>query len=198
MKFPINTDIVLENERVLIESMHKMEHCDVLKKIAIGHPEILTYSPSEFHTEALFHSYMNQALDQSKAGQRCIFRVYDKLKGEYAGSSSFGNISDKNERIEIGWTWIGKSFQKTGLNRNMKLLMMEYAFDQLKAKRVELKADARNEQSRTAMEGIGVTYEGCLREHTVMSDGFRRDTVYYSILAGEWPDIRRKLLLKIR
>jgi RimJ/RimL family protein N-acetyltransferase len=115
----------------------------------------------------------------------------------YAGSTSFGNYDPKNERIEIGWTWLFSNYQRTGLNWNMKYLMFQFAFEELNIKRVELKADGRNLQSRNAMQGIGAQYEGTLRSHTIMSDGYRRDTVYYSVLADEWPAVSSRLLTRI-
>ena len=108
------------------------------------------------------------------------------------------NIDIANERLEIGSTYLGPQFHQTGLNRNVKLLMLSYAFELLQVKRVELKTDARNVQSRTAMEGMGAQYEGSLRSHTIMTDGYRRDTAYYSILIDEWPQVKAQLLLKIK
>ena len=124
---------------------------------------------------------------------RYPFLIFDKQQQQYAGSTSFGNISNPNARIEIGWTWIGTNFQRTGLNRANKFLMLQYAFETLGFERVELKTDGRNLQSRTAMEKIGATPEGILRSHTVMSDGYRRDTHYYSILKSEWHKIKRDI-----
>ena len=197
MKFPFDQKIVLENDRVRLESFSVAADAEVLRFIAVGHADLLFYSPSDFHTDVLFDSYMQRAVMQSVKNERCIFRVYDKKFGAYAGSTSFGNISNRHERLEIGWTWIAKKHQKTGLNRNMKLLMLDFSFEDIGAKRVELKSDARNKQSRKAMEGIGANYEGCLKSHTVMSDGYRRDTVYYGITIGDWPMIRRQLVQKI-
>jgi RimJ/RimL family protein N-acetyltransferase len=116
---------------------------------------------------------------------------------EYAGSTSFANVSNRDKRLEIGWTWIGKKFQKTGLNRNGKLLMLQYAFETLQFERVELKTDERNMASRTAIEKIGGKFEGILRSHMVVKDGFRRNTVYYSILSKEWPGVKTNLLNKM-
>lgn len=197
MKFPFDQKIRLENDRVLLESFSVVDDAEVLRSIAVGHADLLLYSPSDFHTDDLFDKYILGAVRQRLKYERCIFRIYDKKFKAYAGSTSFGNISDQHERLEIGWTWIAKAHQRTGLNRNMKLLLLDFAFDEIGAKRVELKSDARNMQSRAAMEGIGASYEGCLKSHTVMSDGFRRDTVYYGMTVGEWPTIRAQLKQKI-
>jgi len=116
--------------------------------------------------------------------------IYDKKAEAYAGCTSYLNISAVNSRLEIGSTWIGEEFQRTGLNRACKFLLLSYAFEDLGWERVELKTDSRNEQSKTAIQKIGAQYEGKLRSHTLMSDGYRRDTVYYSILKPEWPRIK--------
>ena len=120
--------------------------------------------------------------------------IFDKVKNVYAGCTSFANISNKDKRAEIGWTWIGKDFQKTGLNRHCKFLLLRYMFEHLGFERVEFRTDERNIQSRTAMEKMGAKYEGALRSHTLMNDGFRRTTVYYSILKEEWNKLRTGFL----
>jgi len=124
------------------------------------------------------------------------FIIFDKQLNAYAGSTSFMNVSNKDRRLEIGATWIGNRFQKTGLNRNCKFLLMSYAFDELGFERVELKTDERNIKSRTAIEKIGGKFEGILRSHTLMSDGFRRNTVYYGILKSEWRELKQNFIIE--
>jgi RimJ/RimL family protein N-acetyltransferase len=104
------------------------------------------------------------------------------------------NISNVDSRLEIGSTWIGKEFQRTGLNRNCKYLLLNFAFDELGVERIELKTDERNTASRNAIQKIGGQFEGILRSHTLMYDGFRRNTVYYSILKKEWEKIEKDFL----
>ena len=194
MRFPIDKEVILEGARSRLEPFKDAtEAASLLEHIALHEKDLMKFSPSEFNSLNDLVSYFQQSLNERSKGSKYTFLVYDKLNETYAGSTSFGNISDANDRLEIGWTWIGKNFQRTGLNRHNKLLMLEFAFDKLNAARVELKSDARNLQSRKAMEGIGAKYEGQLRSHTVMSDGFRRDTVYYSILKDEWPTVRQHL-----
>ena len=113
--------------------------------------------------------------------------------GRAVGSSRFGDISPGDGRVEIGWTWIAPSRQRTALNTEAKLLQLRYAFDDLGATRVALKTDGRNERSQRAIERLGAVREGVLRRHIRMPDGFIRDTVYYSILADEWPAVRARL-----
>jgi len=141
--------------------------------------------------------YLEIAQENMLSGSRYAFAIYDKRIDAYAGSTSFGNISLKNSRVEIGWTWIGKAFQRTGLNRNCKYLLLSYAFEKLQCKRVELKTDSRNKQSWNAIEAIGAQHEGVLRSHTLMNDGYRRDTAYFSILDSEWPNVKTTRFSKI-
>ena len=115
---------------------------------------------------------------------------FDKEKDQYAGSTSFLNISNHDLRLEIGATWYGKSFQRTGLNRNCKFLLLTYVFETLGFERVAFRTDSRNIQSQTAIMKIGGKLEGSLKSHTLMLDGFRRDTVCFAILKSEWPKIK--------
>lgn len=190
MQFDCSSDIVLENDRVQLAPLQS-GHLKDLLPIAIAHPSLLQYSPSAFGSEEALSEYIANAIALRTNGMRYPFVIYDKNKQQFAGSTSFGNISNKNQRLEIGWTWIGKAFQRTGLNRNCKFLLLSYAFENLGAERVELKTDSRNAQSRKAIEKIGAIYEGELRSHTLMLDGYRRSTVYYSILKNEWPKVRQ-------
>ncbi len=188
----------LEDNRVRLSVISNLGDVELLKDIAFSEPDLLLYSPSDISSASLFDNYFRKAIEGLEKGLIIPFIIFDKSTQSYAGTTRYGNISHVNKRLEIGWTWIGKAFQRTGLNRHNKLLMLSYAFDQLAYERVELKADGQNVQSRRAMEGIGAQYEGTLRSHTVMSDGRRRDTVYYSILKSEWPQTKQNLENKIR
>lgn len=109
------------------------------------------------------------------------------------GSTRFGDIAPEHERVEIGWTWIAPSRQRSAVNTEAKLLQLTYAFDTLGAGRVALKTDLRNERSQLAIERLGAVREGVLRRHFRLPDGHVRDTVYYSILADEWPAVKARL-----
>jgi RimJ/RimL family protein N-acetyltransferase len=121
------------------------------------------------------------------SGDRFQFVVIDKRSGKLLGSTGFGNYFPRDQRIEIGWTWLGKAFQGTGINTQMKSLMLQYAFEELGMLRVEFKTDVLNLPARQALLRLGATEEGVLRSHTLMTKGRRRDTIYYSFLRGEWP-----------
>lgn len=189
--FDFKQELILENDRVRLEPLRE-SHFAALLPICEQAPDLLQYSPSAFGTAAHLQAYIEQALAARRNEQRYPFATYDKQLGQLVGSTSFGNVSNAHRRLEIGWTWITPQVQRSGLNRKAKLLQLSYAFETLGFARVEFKADARNEASRRAMEGIGATFEGCLRSHTLMQDGFRRDTVYYSILQEEWPVVKQE------
>ena len=182
-------NIVLENKRVRLEPLSDI-HLIELLPIAINHPKLLKYSPSPFGTEEQLEENIRKAIDSRVNKQRYPFAIFDKQNDVYVGSTSYGNISLKDHRLEIGWTWIDKKSQGTGLNKYCKHLLLAYAFDSLGIQRVEFKTDSRNIQSRKAIEKIGGKFEGELRSHTLMPDGHRRDTVYYSMLKKEWNNFK--------
>ena len=127
------------------------------------------------------------------------FIIFDKENGEFAGSTRFYNFETQHKNVTIGYTWIGKNFQKTGLNPNMKFLMLQYAFETLGAERVEFRADARNANSINAMQRLGCTIEGTFRQHLYTSKGERRSSVVLSILKDEWiSDEKNNLLNRIQ
>lgn len=189
MDFDFTRHVVLQNESVLLRPMTE-EDAVHLQAVATKDDDLVLYSPYRIHTLVYLQQFVTDSLADRQRGFRYPFVIYDKQKGLYAGSTSLANVSNKDKRLEIGWTWIGRDFQRTGLNRMGKFLLLSYAFDELGFERVEFKTDARNSASRTAIEKIGGQYEGALRSHTVMNDGFRRTTVYYSILKEEWPGLK--------
>jgi N-acetyltransferase len=189
MDFDFNGDLHFENHRALLRPLREddLEH---LLPVAIEDDTLLQYSSIKVHTRELLEDYTSTSLDERRQQVRYPFVVFDKRENRYAGSTCFGNISNKDKRIEIGWTWYGRAFQKTGLNRSCKFLLMNYVFETLEFERLEFRTDERNEASRNAIQKIGGKYEGTLRSHTLLSDGFRRNTVYYGILRSEWPEIK--------
>jgi RimJ/RimL family protein N-acetyltransferase len=136
--------------------------------------------------------YVQLAVDGFYHKTTIPFIIFDKSKKKYAGSTRFGFIDWHNKVLHIGWTWIGKEFQGTGLNKHMKFLMLQHAFEDMKFEKVEFRIDERNAQSRKAIEKIGAKLEGILRCNTIMLDGFRRSTCCYSILKEEWPEIKER------
>ena len=193
MNFPFDHDIILENSFALLTPINEID-IDKLLAVATKDKDLLKFSPMPIYTRELLKEYIDKAIDNRRNKNRYTFVVFDKTKNAFAGSTSFLNISNPDDRLEIGGTWYGKEFQRTGLNRNCKYLLLEFAFDILNAERVEFKTDERNLASRKAIEKIGGQFEGILRRHTLMYDGFRRNTVYYSILKSEWNGLKDQLL----
>jgi N-acetyltransferase len=138
-------------------------------------------------------SMIRQALVETEAGSEVAFAIVSVASGRAVGSTRFLDIERPHRALEIGWTWIGPSCQRTAINTECKLLLLGHAFDGLGAHRVTLKTDARNVRSQRAIERIGGVREGVLRRHRACWDGFVRDTVYYGIVDGEWPDVQARL-----
>jgi len=134
-------------------------------------------------------AYLADAL----APEFVAWATVDATTDRAVGSTRFGDIAPEHGRVEIGWTWIAPSHQRTAFNTEAKLLQLTYAFDELGATRVALKTDGRNLRSQAAIERLGAVREGALRRHVRMPDGFMRDTVYYSILADEWRAVKARL-----
>lgn len=190
MKFPFEQEIILENDKVLLRPLIFMD-VENLLPIATGDKTLLQYSPRQIYSEVLLTENIEIMLSEKSRRNRYPFIIFDKTQQKWAGSTSFLNISETDSRLEIGSTWVGKEFQRTGLNRNCKLLLLSYCFEELGTMCVEFKTDERNTASRKAIEGIGAKFEGILRSHTLMSDGYRRNTVFYSILKEEWPNVKK-------
>ncbi len=188
MEFSFSDHIVLENEFALLRPMEK-EDFRGLSKIAYDY-DIWQFNVSRCMNKEELNNYISIMLNQKEKGLLYPFVILDKKPHQIAGSSSFINISNKDKRLEIGSSWLGKNFQGSGLNKSCKYLMLAYAFEQLDFERVEFKTDVLNIQARKALSKIGATEEGVLRSHTVMQDGRRRDTIYYSILQKEWTGIK--------
>jgi RimJ/RimL family protein N-acetyltransferase len=143
--------------------------------------------------EAGLRAWYETARDNAATGSEVPFATVDVASGRAIGSSRFMSIAPEHRRLEIGWTWLGTAYQRTGANRAAKLLQLTHAFETLDAERVEFKTHARNERSRAALLGIGAQFEGILRHHTIMPDGSNRDSAFYSVLAAEWPAVKSRL-----
>jgi N-acetyltransferase len=189
MDFNFSDHIELEDERVLLRPLLASDKKNLLE-VATQTPSLVQYSPYYIHTEPYLEEFIALALQDKATLFRYPLIIFDKLQNAFAGSTGFANVSNRDKRIEIGWTWIGKDFQRTGLNRHCKYLLLSYIFETLEFERAEFRTDERNIGSRTAMEKMGAVCEAALRSHTVMNDGFRRTTVYYSILKEEWQQLK--------
>ncbi|MFE7130837.1 GNAT family N-acetyltransferase [Streptomyces sp. NPDC057638] len=165
---------------------------DAIRSVAMD-PAIWRYFVSRVEDETSFAAFFDAMLADHAARRRVVFHITDLASGRTAGSMSYGNLSEADRRLEIGWSWLGRDFRGGGVNRHAKYLLLHHAFDRLGAERVEFKTDRRNEQARRALRNIGATEEGTLRSFNPMPDGTRRDAVYYSVLRAEWPGVRERL-----
>ncbi|WP_405982875.1 GNAT family N-acetyltransferase [Streptomyces sp. NBC_00158] len=137
--------------------------------------------------------FIADAVTAREAGRELAYATVDIATGQVAGSTRLMMINTVHRRLEIGWTFLGRTWQRTGVNAEAKLLMLTHAFEDLGMNRVELLTDVRNTASRAAIARLGATEEGVLRHHMVMRDGHVRDTVVFALTRPEWPDAKRAL-----
>jgi RimJ/RimL family protein N-acetyltransferase len=161
---------------------------------AIGLDEDLwRISVSQIRTVEDMRAYLIQALSEQTSGSALPFATIDERTGAVIGSTRFGNIDVANRRVEIGWTWLGTSWQRTAANTEAKLLMLSHAFEVWQCLRVEFKTDVLNQRSRNAILRIGAKEEGIFRQHMLTASGRVRDSVYFSIIAEEWVGVKGRL-----
>lgn len=190
-------EYILENDMVKLVPL-KVEHLSILSVFAINEPNLWEFSLQSASGLENMKSYIDKAL-QDKANKKSYpFLVFDKRKDEYAGSTRFYDYLPGYNIVQLGYTWYGKSFQGTGLNKNCKYLMLSFAFETLELERVEFRADNNNKRSIAAMKSIGCTVEGVLRQNCATPNGKRRDSIVLSILKAEWfNDIKASLALRL-
>ncbi|HUI63921.1 MAG TPA: GNAT family protein [Bacteroidota bacterium] len=173
-----------------------MAHLDGLCEVALEE-ELWEWAPSALRSKADLQAYIESALELQKEGKALPFAIIERASGRPIGSTRFGNIDTANRRVEIGWTWIARPWRRTLVNTEAKYLMLRHAFETLGCARVEFKTDVLNERSRRALLRIGAKEEGILRSHMIVRDGRIRDSVYYSIIASEWPEVKARLSQKL-
>jgi RimJ/RimL family protein N-acetyltransferase len=190
------TATTLEGTRIRLEPLGEEHHAALC---AVGlDDEIWRWSPKPVRTAAEMAAYIAFALAERAAGRALPFAIIDKATGRVIGSTRYGAIETAHRRVEIGWTWLGRAWQRTAANTEAKYLLLQHAFETLGCIRVELKTDALNERSRAAIRRIGAREEGVLRSHMVTASGRLRDSVYYSILDAEWPQVKRELESRLK
>ncbi len=184
--------VTLRGRVVRLEPM-AIDHVDALARVGLD-PELWRWIPSPVRDARDMHAYVETALEERARGASMPFVIVAQASGEVIGSTRYANIEPVHRRLEIGWTWLTASHQRTGANTEAKLLLLTHAFDTLGANRVELKTDALNAKSRAAIARIGAVEEGTFRSHMVIPWQDRmRDTVYFSIIRSEWPRTRARL-----
>ena len=183
--------LVLENRRARLRPL-ELTDFEALKAVAMD-ADLWKYTLTRADDAVSLAAYLRQAVEGREQGLRYPFAIIDRETGELAGSTSYYNVVAPDQRLSIGYTWVGTKFQRSGLNRACKHLLFSYAFGELDCERVELETDARNNKSRTAMARMGATQEGTLRSHRPTQGGIRRDTIIFSIIRSEWPALRESV-----
>ena len=183
--------VTLEGRHVRLEPL-SLDHLADLS--AVGLDEGLwRWIPTQVRTPADMRTYIELALRAQAEGTALPFATVDRASGRAIGSTRYGNIDRPHCRVEIGWTWIGRPWQRTAINSEAKYLMLRHAFETLGAIRVELKTDSLNERSRRAILRLGAVEEGMFRNHMITASGRIRHTVYFSIVDAEWPSVKARL-----
>jgi RimJ/RimL family protein N-acetyltransferase len=192
----INPNLILEDELVLLRPLQETDVAHLLP-FSINEPELWKFSLVRANGKENLEHYIQIAIKARENGAEFPFIVYDKRTGNYAGSTRFYDINFGFKTIQLGYTWYGKDFQGTGLNKHCKYLLLTYAFETLGMERVEFRADNDNERSKAAMLSIGCTVDGILRSNmpTFESEA-RRDSIVLSILREEWFEVVKEHLNK--
>ena len=189
----IETPVTLEGSVVRLEPIRR-EHEQLFWDVAKNHlEEIFRWIPYPVRTAQDFGKLVDKALAEQDRGESVVFATIERGSDQVVGSTRFMNIDRANRRVEIGSTWIAPAWQRTAVNTEAKYLMLRQAFEVWGCIRVELKTDALNHKSRNAILRIGAKEEGTLRRHLVTWTGRVRDTVYFSILDSEWPQVKQRL-----
>lgn len=183
--FSFDKDYILENERVLLRPL-TIEDIEHLSYFSLNEPELWKYSMQQANGLEKLKKYIETALENKQKKTEYPFIIFDKQTQQYAGSTRFYDIQLQHQMLQLGYTWIGKNFQGTGLNKHCKFLLLQFAFEQMNMHRVEFRADNENEKSKAAMKSIGCIEEGVLRNHALLHNGKRRSSIILSILSDEW------------
>jgi RimJ/RimL family protein N-acetyltransferase len=186
--------VVLEGEVARLEPLSLKHAPDIAKH---ADPELFKFFGAVRPEEKTLHDTEIYIKAMVALPDVLPFAIIDRASGEAVGVTTYMDIRPKHLGLEIGMTWVSPEHQRTRLNTECKLLLLTHAFEVLGCVRVQLKTDARNIQSQTAIERIGGKKEGVLRKHVVMYDGFVRDTVMYSIISSEWPEVKIGLLERL-
>jgi len=194
----IVTPVTLEGSAVRLEPIRR-QHAEIFWNVAKDALDgIFQWIPYRMQTREDFQHLVEKIFEEQERGDSVAFATVERGSGQVIGSTRFMNIDRANRRVEIGSTWIAPAWQRTAINTEAKYLMLRHAFEVWKCFRVELKTDALNQRSRNAILRIGAKEEGTLRKHVLTWTGRVRDSVYFSVLDGEWPEVKSALENKLR
>lgn len=181
----------LENWAVRLEPL-RPAHAEGLRAASAGDPDIFRYMPASLDGHS-FDTWMRWSLSVAETGQEWVWTAIENTTGQIAGSTRYLNVALDHKRVEIGHTWYARKHWGSPVNPAAKLLLFTYGFEVLGLNRIELKTDARNARSRAAIAKLGAKEEGIFRRHMVVQGGVVRDTVYFSVIRDEWPDLKAGL-----
>jgi len=184
--------VVLEGPRVRMEPLDLARHLEGLYAIGVD-PDLWRWTQAIVRSREDLLAYLEEAAREMAERRSLPFATIDRASGRIAGCTRFSSIDVRGRRVEIGWTWVGRPFQRTHVNTEAKYLMLGHAFETLGCVRVELKTNVLNRRSRDAMLRIGCVEEGVLRRYQRNDDGTWRDTVFYSVVDREWPQVKARL-----
>lgn len=178
-------ELMLEDDRVLLRPLQENDFENLLP-FSLGEPELWKFGLVTAAGEENLRHYISTAIKNRDDKKEYPFIVFDKQTNQYAGCTRFYDIQQPWHTVQLGYTWYGKAFQQTGLNRHCKLLLLTWVFEEWGMERLEFRADANNDRSIAAMKAIGCTVEGILRNHMPTASGGRRNSIVLSILKSEW------------
>jgi len=183
--------VTLEGRHVRLEPLQR-GHLAGLAAVGLD-SELWRWIPTQVRSTEEMADYIETALEEQERGVSLPFTLMEKATGRVIGSTRYGNIERAHRRVEIGWTWVARDWQRTAINTEAKYLLLRHAFETLGCNRVELKTDSLNERSRAAILRSGAREEGTFRNHMITSTGRIRHTVYFSIIDLEWPSVKTRL-----
>lgn len=187
--------VVLEGRHVRLEPLRE-DHLAGLAEMGLDE-ELWRWIPTPVRTTEEMAAYIATALREQAQGVSLPFALVERRTGRPIGSTRYGNIDRTHGRVEIGWTWVAREWQRTAINTEAKYLLLTHAFETLGCIRVELKTDSLNERSRAAILRIGAREEGTFRNHMITAGGRIRHTVYFSVVDSEWPGVKARLEEKL-
>ena len=187
--------VTLTGMHVRLEPLAKA-HLAGLAEVGLDE-ELWRWIPTPVRTREEMASYIETALDEQARGISLPFAIMEHATGRAIGSTRYGSIDRTHHRVEIGWTWVARAWQRTVINTEAKYLLLRHAFETLGCLRVELKTDSLNDKSRAAILRLGAREEGMFRNHMITSTGRIRHSVYFSIIDSEWPAVKARLEAKL-
>ena len=175
----------------------KRSHAGELSRVGL-HPELWRLQPKAIETSADIQAYVDTALEEQSRGVSLPFVIVHLPTGAIVGSTRFMDIALAHRRLEVGATWLTPAFQRTGANVEAKLLLFTHAFETLEVRKIVLKTETRNSQSRNAILALGAVEEGTFRQHLIAESGRVRDMVFFAVFASEWPAVKARLTARLR